>query len=219
MKNDLVNEEYCPYCKRHCPLSNPHCKKGMTLAQEKQRAVKKQKAALTDQSPETMKNLYTENVITESNDGGALILDTEEWNRIQAEIKLLHLLKNCYHLLPYKKGDKQVKNMNKFYVLAILREKGELTQKELEDYFELSSDILEKLLHKMKKKGYINWKQADVEGTKISLTESGLESARTYILERGKDRSDFFSTLNEEEKENLELILKKLLQDVDINQI
>ncbi len=200
MKNDIVDEEHCPYCKRHCSLTNPHCKKGKTLAEEKKKEAKKPKTELAVKSPAAIKKEKAESVSTESGDGRNVDPVIEEWRRTQGEIKLLHLFQNCYQLLPCGKGVKQGNKKSKFYILAILAEKGELTQKELEDYSELSSADLSVLLLKMKKKGYISWKQKDVEAAKVSLTESGIESAKVHIKERSQDRAAIFSVLDAEEK-------------------
>lgn len=48
MKKELIDEEHCPYCKRHCSLSNPHCKKGKALAEEKKNEVKKTEVKKTE---------------------------------------------------------------------------------------------------------------------------------------------------------------------------
>lgn len=209
MKKEIASEEHCPYCKRHCPLSDPHCKKGRTLAEEKKKEAKKSKAALAA-SLAAMNKDNIESPDTES--GADITVDPyiEEWRRMQKDIKLLHLFKNCYHLLPGGKGDKQGNKKSKFHILAILAEKGELTQKELKDYSELTPADLAVFLLKMKKKEYINWKQEDVDDTKISLTESGLELTKVYIKEKSHDRADIFSVLDAEEKEYLEHIMKKL---------
>lgn len=210
MKKEIIIEDQCPYCKRHCLLSNPHCKKGKTLAEEKKKEAKKSKMELTTKSLETMKEEKTESVSTEAGTGGTVDSYIEDWRRAQAEIKLLHLFQDCYHLLSSKKGSKQGNKMRKFYILSILEDKGELTQKELEDHSKLSSADLTEHLLKMKKKGYINLMQEDGKGMMVTLTESGLESAKAHIKERSQDRFDIFSVLDDEEKAYLENILKKL---------
>ncbi len=210
MKKEIITEDHCPYCKRHCLLSNPHCKKGKTLAEEKKKEAKKPKTGLVTKPLETMKKENTESMSTETGNERTVDPYIEDWRRAQAEIKLLHLFQDCYPLLSSKKGSKRGNKMRKFYILSILADKGELAQKELEDYSKLSSADLTEHLLKMKKKGYINLMQEDGEGTKVSLTEYGLESAKAHIKERSQDRLNNFSVLDEEEKGYLENILKKL---------
>lgn len=41
MKKEWVEKDHCPYCKRHCSLQNPHCRKGKSLAEELKKEDKK----------------------------------------------------------------------------------------------------------------------------------------------------------------------------------
>ncbi|MGB8451532.1 MAG: MarR family winged helix-turn-helix transcriptional regulator [Anaerocolumna sp.] len=187
----LQNKDCLVQILKHCSLTNPHCKKGKTLAGEKN------------------KN-YAESISTEADSGRNTNPDKEEWRRTQAEFKILRLFQNCYYLLSGGKGSKQGNKKNKIYILSLLADRGEWNQKELEDNSELSTVGLMDLLLKMKKKGYISLKQEKAADSKISITENGLELLKLHINKRSQGRTDIFSVLDEKEKDNLEHILKKI---------
>lgn len=183
MKKEITSEEYCPYCKRHCPLSNPYCKKGKALAEEKKKLIKGDLKVPKKIQPVTFESS-------------------------QDETRLLSLFRKCASALPNKKEHKPRSLKKKYYLLSVLEEKGELTFKELLDYSELSMEKLEDLLIKLEGKNYIN--QANTEDNIISISESGLIALNKHRIKRGNKELILFDSLNEEETEQFQHILEKL---------
>lgn len=192
MKKKNVTVSHCPYCKRHCSLSNPQCKKGKTLAEDIKKADKKR------------------------NEDDKLKAGKEK-SSTPEEINLLELFQICSAVILHKKGHNRNSKMRKDKrvkeILSFISAKGVLTRKELADYSKLASSDLAQILSKLKKKDYIKWKQEEAGDSQISLTKAGLELMNPHIIERTQDRAEIFSVLSEEEKRDLEKILKKLYSE------
>ena len=191
MKNEILAQEHCPYCKRHCSLIDPHCGKGKALAEKRIKEAKKEKEEKKEPSMEPKADV---------------------WKDIQSEIRLMRLCKNGCHLLPERKAGKQGGKAARLYIVAALAEKGGLTQKELKENSGLHLKELEKVLQKLEEKGYIIRKQDEGKDIKITLTGKGYESAKEHMRDWKKENDNIFSPLTEEEKSSLELILKKILR-------
>lgn len=190
MKDKILAEEHCPYCKRHCSLIDPHCGKGKALAEKRIKEGKKEKEEKKEPSIDPA---------------------SDEWNDIQSEIRLMRLCKDVCRLLPERKAGKQGGKAARLHIVAALAEKGGLTQKELKENSGLHLKELEEVLHKLEKKGCIIRKQDEGKDRKIALTGKGYESAKKYMRDWTGENDSIFSLLTEEEKSSLEHILKKVL--------
>ncbi len=196
MKNEILAEEHCPYCKRHCSLINPHCGKGRTLAEKKKKEEKKEKEV------KKVKEIKKE---------PAMDPEANEWKDIQSELRLMRFFKNVSHLLPERKAGKQGGKGARLSIMAELANKGDLTQKELKENSGLLFKELEEVLQKLEKKGCISRKKDEGKDIKISLTGKGYESAKVHMREWKRENGSIFSPLTEEEKGSLEEIFKKIL--------
>lgn len=187
MAKVTLDEEFCPHCKRHCSLNNPHCGKGRELAKEKKKADKVSEAVLEMERAPLQAALA----------------------RTGSELRLLSLFQICSRLLPGGIEETQRNKLSnkeyRTYVLSCLAVAGVAAQKELEEYLGLSSEELEKILSKLEEKGFINRNLQNLENRKISLTDSGFKAAQVKPLT--------FSVLEEEEKKSLESILRKVSAD------
>lgn len=152
MKNDKSDEKYCPHCKRHCELSNPRCGKGKALAKE----IEKRKQKGKEKGKE------------------------KEEDAVKDDKKLLKLFKKYIKVDTDNEKIELVKPKKKVYIISVLAQKGEMLQSELQSYTDLSSKDIEKALHKLKKKGYINWSLDD----KVSLTEMARNKWNRYLDEK-----------------------------------
>ncbi|PJJ29431.1 MarR family winged helix-turn-helix transcriptional regulator [Lacrimispora celerecrescens] len=190
MKNDILSEEHCPYCKRHCSLKAPHCGKGRALAEKRKKEEKKEK---------------------EGKKETAMVPETDEWKDIQSELRLMRLFQNVSLLLPERKARKQGGKGARLYIMAELAEKGDLTQKEIKENSGMLFKELEEALQKLEKKGCVSRKQEEGRDIKISLTGKGFEAAKEHMGEWKRENDSIFSPLTEEEKGSLEQILKKIL--------
>lgn len=192
MKMEKNKEEHCPFCHRNCPLSNPRCKKGKSLAVSKKKAEKKQeKKGMIDVGSTEIKAI--ESKVTDS------------------EMQLLQLFKDCSFVFPGKKSCNHIKK--KGFILKDLLENGSLTLQKLQNDTKLSNSSILEVLNHMKKEGYLLWKKdgSDKKDRIISLTDSGVEAARKKEEIRKEIATDVFSDLEEDEKKELKNILMKLL--------
>jgi DNA-binding MarR family transcriptional regulator len=182
MKKDWLEQEHCPYCKRHCSLKDPHCGKGKTLAKSMSEKVK----TLGD-------------------------TEKEELKKVQSDLKLSFLYEKGIETLSKKSDGKESGKKIRSYILNILAEKSDMTPKELKEYTGLEKEELKKVLDKLEDKGEISMKDSKEKGKMLLLTQKGEQAVRLQLPKKDKEGERFFSVLTEEEKENLEIILSKLI--------
>ena len=186
MKQEIYGEEYCPHCKRHCSLKAPHCGKGRALAEERRKEAKKE----AKKEAEKEKTVF-------------LIKPEEEKDEFppRAEYKLAGLLKSSFEMMECEKKGKRSNKRLRLFLLSMAAEGEDIR-------FALPPENLEETLQKLERKGYIH---RGGESTGISLTDKGREKVKEFEKLGSKDEAGLFSVLDEEEKDNLERILKKLL--------
>ncbi len=183
MKKEQLEQEHCPYCKRHCSLKDPHCGKGKTLAKSMSEKV----MVLGDSEKEALKKL-------------------------QSELKLSLLYQKGMETLSKKAEGKDSGKLIRSYILNILVEKNGITSKELKEYSGLEKEELKKVLDKLEDKGEISIKDSKEKERTLHLTQKG-EQAVLLQLPKDKNAGDrFFSVLTEEEKGKMEIILSKLIR-------
>ncbi|MFT4005027.1 MAG: hypothetical protein QM683_05070 [Lacrimispora sp.] len=181
MKQEISGEEYCPHCKRHCSLKAPHCGKGRALAEERRKEAKKEA----------------------KKEKADLVWQEEEKTEFppQAEYKLAGLLKSSLELMECGKKGKRSRKRLRLSLLSMAAEGEDIR-------FALPPENSEETLQKLEKKGYI---RRDGESAGISLTDKGREKVKEFGKTESKEEAGIFSVLDEEEKDNLERILKKIL--------
>lgn len=191
MKKEWTEEDHCPYCKRHCSLKDPHCGKGKSLA--KSITVKK----------DSMKAKAVK------------AIDKEELKKLQSDLKLFVLYEKANECLMKKADGKNKGKKLKGYILSILAENNGISPTELKESSGLLKEELKRVLEKLSNRKEISIQDSKENGKKILLTEKGREAVnlQLYGLENGSD--ELFSVLGEEEKENLEIILRKLIGSVE----
>ena len=208
MKKEILASKHCPYCKRHCSFSDPHCGKGRALAEKfkEEKRFKEEKK----RKPEIKRKaeLLTEESRTAEEPASEPVKAPEknEWKGILSEIRLLRLCYNGMKQLSDRKAGKQ------FYILAVLAEKGSLIQKELKVHTGLHSGELEEALEKLEKKACISRKRMEDKTIYISLTSKGADSAKELARDWKKDNGSIFASLTEEDKNVLEGILNKIIK-------
>lgn len=124
------------------------------------------------------------------------------------DLDLLNAFHHCSHLL-HAGG----KSNGQRRLLIQLLERGPLTQRELIDLTGRRSATLSEQLENMDKAGYIirSRNEQDRRNVDISLTPLGQKAAKEALLQRTQRAHMMFSTLNEEEKEQLFHLLHKLI--------
>lgn len=96
-------------------------------------------------------------------------------------------------------------------ILAILAEKGQMSQKELQDILRIQPGSISEILSKLEMKGLII-RQKDEDDRRKSIVQ--LTDEGRSVLEKGNPRMDetaLFEVLNAEEQAELKRLLKKLL--------
>lgn len=103
-------------------------------------------------------------------------------------------------------------------VLIILRESGSMTQKELTDRLGVQPGSVSEVLGKLEASGLIRRvpNGTDRRTTDICLTEAGEVAAEEAYTQRQQRHQQMFSSLTDQEKDQLLLLLEKLNADWDI---
>ena len=159
-------DKTCPLCERHCPESDPGCKRG-------------------------------ERYFFFEADGQ------------EQELRLIGLFYRCAHMFVHRSGHEQGKSR----ILSILYRHGNMTQRELLNHTDIRSASLSELLAKIESNGDIRRERSsqDARNLNISLTDKGKAEAGQVENEQVKLAQDFFAVLSQEEKDQLESLLMKLL--------
>ena len=97
---------------------------------------------------------------------------------------LLYQFRSCTHFFRYGMGGKTGQQR----ILAMLAERGIITQRELQDMLGVQSGSLSEILNKVETCGYIMRRQneRDRRQMNLELTDSGMEAARNFREEHMK---------------------------------
>lgn len=191
MKKEWTEEDHCPYCKRHCSLKDPHCGKGKTLAK-----------SITGKKDSVKVKAVKD-------------IDQEELKKLQSDLKLFVLYEKANECLMKKADGKNKGKKLKSYILNILAENNGISPKELKVSSGLFKEELKKVLEKLSDRGEVSIQDSKEKGKKIFLTEKGREAAILQLTGMDNGNDGLFSVLGEEEKENLEKILRKLMGSME----
>ena len=102
-------------------------------------------------------------------------------------------------------------------ILIILRELGDITQKDLTERLGIQPGSASEVIGKLEHAGLIRRvpSQVDRRTADISLTESGRAKAQEAFEQRQSRHCEMFSCLSEEEKSTLLMLMEKLNEDWD----
>lgn len=102
-----------------------------------------------------------------------------------------------------------------YKAIWILYKHGNMTQRELLDFFGIKSASLSETLKKVEAKGYIKREksEADRRNINLSLTESGVAVAEKIGKDREQTAQEVLKALNQEERQTLADLLDSLLDD------
>jgi len=125
------------------------------------------------------------------------------------EAKIMQDFNKCAHYLHHRKGVKQGRSK----VLNILKKEKKLTQRELQEKLEIRSASLSELLSKMEASGVIarTQNEADKRTVDVVLTEKGEKACKEQAGGFLAASQELFGGLTDEEQEQLQSILAKLL--------
>lgn len=102
-------------------------------------------------------------------------------------------------------------------ILSILRREDGIGQKELAERLQIRAASLSELLDKMQKSGWIQRRVNEKDRRKINifLTEDGLGISQQMIEARRDMVNTVFGVLNAQEQEQLEILLSKLISELE----
>lgn len=125
------------------------------------------------------------------------------------ESELTALFYKLSHLFIHRGGQDQAKNR----VLAILLQHGDMTQRELLDHMDIRSASLSELLKKVEANGDIvrERNQENARHVDVRLTDKGKTTAKHLQEELSGFTRELFAPLNGEERDQLKMILIKLI--------
>lgn len=217
---------YCTQCKRHCPLTALSCGRGERYYMER---LQSEDAAGSGAQRESSgcghersqrKEMDREQIFMEHgkerkgngkhshghHEHHRQAVD-EAYDQLDTSENLRHLIRSCADYL-YRRGGQR---NGQGRILRILSHEGEMTQKQLQEMLEIQAGSISEILSKMEDNRLIE-RLKDHEDKRrmlVSLTQQGEEHVKEYRL--GKKMGDSFSPLNDEEKEQLKILLLKLL--------
>ena len=177
----------CPACHFRCQLVKYQCGRGKEFYDL---------AAAGEEIPERRGPMPTPSERATCPDGKPPVND-----RV---IHAANILSNRLNDLKLETGDRKV-------VLALGRAGSFMTLPILAHRMMLSADELDPYLEEAQQNGFVAL-ETDERGYRIAcLTDSGLEQAAVWKAERDEENSAFLSELSEEEKEELVVLIRKLL--------
>ncbi len=109
-------------------------------------------------------------------------------------------------------------NPSEFGILEVLYHKGELPVQEIAEKILISSSRISYTLKQLEKKGFIERRACQKDGriTYIQLSASGSRLMDELFTKHRQDLTKLFSALNNQEKEDLINLLKKLGLSIEI---
>lgn len=172
----------CGLCEKNCPLSAPACRKGLALASGGDR-----RTLMDAHSTQAEKQFSSQDLIA-------------------AFRRAVRLMKRG---LPHHHG---FSRPSQGRALSILREKGSVSRKELMELLDLRSGSMSELLGKLERQGLVSRRpdENDKRGFIFSMTEEGRANAPEHGKWLAEHADVLFSSLSDEERQQLGGILGKL---------
>lgn len=98
-------------------------------------------------------------------------------------------------------------------VLRLAKHDGHMTQRELQESFDISSASLSEVLAKVEASGYITRAKSETDRRQmeVTLTPSGFEHAKTVRARREEFDQIAFGALSEDERKQLLVLLDRLV--------
>ena len=125
--------------------------------------------------------------------------------------ELLHTMEICGHFLFHRRGGKR----GQVRVLQILCDKGEISQKEVQEILNIQSGSMSELIGKMEKNGLVERTRdcKDKRHYNLKITKKGIEEVEFLRKRNEEQEAVIFDALSEDEQAELLCMLKKLLSD------
>lgn len=192
--NNDTTQDYCPCCPNHCQADALECGKGTRYFQENR-----------SEGEHFREHHHGQGHGVHGRCPGHL-------NREDMSLEdiLLYQFRSCTHFFRYGMGGKTGQQR----ILAMLAERGIITQRELQDMLGVQSGSLSEILNKVETCGYIMRRQneRDRRQMNLELTDSGMEAARNFREDHMKKARAMFDGLTEDEKKQLSSLLEKMME-------
>lgn len=136
-------------------------------------------------------------------------------NLLEQLYKLEWLLRRYYFHSLRQHGPMATPHRGQGRILALLKIKPEISQKELSAILDIRAQSLGELLAKLEKAGYITRKpsEADRRVMEIKLTEAGRSAAESGAYD--DEGEDLFACLNEVEQETFSQYIGRLIEHLE----
>lgn len=213
----MDKETNCPCCYKHCSVEELRCNRGMNYFKSND-IVNEHKLIKDNENkqPLIMDSKGEKELMMDNEGENESMMDNE--NKISQEVtdnnferKLYKQIRTCGRLLHHQGGRKAGQHR----ILTNLYENGKMTQRELQDIIDIKSGSLSEILNKVESHGYIqrSKNEQDKRLMDLELTNSGKEAAILMNKQQEEFTQQIFVRLNEDEKEQLSMLLGKLLDD------
>lgn len=126
------------------------------------------------------------------------------------DIELMDRMRFCGHILYHRYPLNMAQNL----ILSILKNEGDMKQRELMDRLNVQAGSLSETLSKVEASGFITRTRCedDKRNFELSLTPEGREKAEIFERERDLMAKELFGRLDEQRKNELFGILGELLE-------
>ncbi|MDO4284242.1 MAG: MarR family transcriptional regulator [Eubacteriales bacterium] len=198
---DATEITHCNQCPNHCPLTSPRCGKGRRYAESLKQAQEPVREELFD-FPRWQKKRGERIGRREGGRG--------EHGGWEKRDDLTSLLRRCGHILHHRQGGGRGGQNG---ILRILAERGEMSQRELQEILRIQPGSMSEILAKLERKGFLIRQREEEDRRKslLRITEAGRAEADART-EEGAEEDRLYDCLSGEEKEVLRALLKKVLQ-------
>lgn len=137
----------------------------------------------------------------------------EDRKKAPRNARIITDLRICGHFLHFKMGEKAGRRR----IFGVLSYHGALPQRRLQEILGLSSGSLSEILAKMEADGLVEKRRSPVDGRQMELrlSEEGRREAHEAQRQHEARVAEILACLSEEEKEQMLVLLDKLVDSLD----
>ena len=215
MSTEIKNMATCPGCDKHCPVGQFQCGKGNRIFGQ---------ADMDTEASHEHRKHHEHNEGTqhrhrkhhhgreahpshEGHHGHCGAHHERKWWDAENSDDLSVLLGKCGHHVAKHSG----RGQGQKNILRILAEEESISQRKLQEILDIKPGSISEILTKLETKGFLIRKKSETDKRAVMLriTEAGKAAATLKAEPIGSET--IFDCLNEEEKNTLQQLLKKLL--------
>jgi len=215
MNTDIKNMTTCPGCDKHCPVGQFQCGKGNRIfGQSDTGAEAGHEHRKHHEHGEGAQHRHgkhhhgrEEHSGHEGHHGHHGKHNERNWQDAENSDDLSVLLGKCGHHVAKHSGSGRGQDK----ILRILAEEESISQRKLQEILDIKPGSISEILTKLETKGFLirEKSEADKRAVMIRITDAG--KAASAAKEKPNTSEAVFDCLDEEEKNTLRQLLKKLL--------